>query len=714
MIIAPRLIRPAPDADGRFRTFMPNGFFRPLIIRTSFFITCFLLFIPFSAYPDVLPSVIDMPETIRVQGKEVALKNLNNPLLKDQANLTKHIREGGEVYFKNCFLCHGDLMDGRGLFGDRFFPPPADFTHSVSVVTLPQSYAYWRIMKGGPGLPDKFSPWDSSMPAWENQLSTEEIWKVILFIYATAKEKKESITPAFPSDPTLERGKQIYAQKCSWCHGDSGKGDGLSAAFSSPRPRNFTKSHIKIRSTVFGKIPTDQDIFDMITKGLPGTTMPGWKHLAVSDRWSLVLYLKSLGRKFKRFKEKEKVHEPVFIPDLPPFTLESLASGKKLFLQTCSGCHGVMGRSDGASNKKVVDIASDSIWPRNLNKPWTFRRGYSRKQLFMTLRTGLSTTAMPRFSKRIFSDPQIWDIVNYVQTLSPPQKPAVKRILHVKKVAGELPLNPQDPVWNSVESNFIPLGGQILDKEKLYFPTVDNLMVQAIHNGDEIAINLHWDDPSYDPILAVLTKVKESPAPPLPEHLRADEPEEIKFQKPKPQEFPDAIAVQFPVNLDINGQKPYFLNGDPEHMVNLWKWESSQNKTFEMNATGLDKWSLQRKESQQVISESVYRYGRYFLVMKRKLVSADKKIDIQFPQGIKIPIAFNIWDGSQGEKETKKAISSWFEMILEKGLPSINKNISLLNQNTSILNPEMPAFDLDIPSMDQTDQALIQEETLLE
>jgi len=85
-----------------------------------------------------------------------------------------------------------------------------------------------------------------------------------------------------------------------------------------------------------------------------------------------------------------------------------------------------------------------------------------------------------------------------------------------------------------------------------------------------------------------------------------------------------------------------------------------------MNATGLDQWRLQPKESQRVVSETVYRYGRYFLVMKRKLVTVDKTIDIQFPQGIKIPIAFNVWDGSQGEKGTKKAISSWFEMILEQ------------------------------------------------
>ena len=670
MIIASPEIKSIGKSRVQVRKLYPKDCVRQLKICAAFFVACVLLFLPSWALTETLPSTSDMPDTIRVRGKEVALKNLKNPLTGDPANLAQHIREGGNVYFKKCFLCHGDLMDGQGLFGDRFFPAPADFTHPASVITLPESYAYWRIMKGGRGLPDKFSPWDSSMPAWEDQLSEEEVWKVILFIYATAKEKKITITPAFPPQPTVEQGKQIYAQKCSWCHGETGKGDGPSAAYSSPWPRNFTKSHIKIRSTPFGKIPTDQDIFDMISYGLPGTTMPEWQHLPVSDRWSLVLYLKSLGEKFAKFKEKGKVHKPIIVPDPPPFALESLASGKELFLQNCSGCHGVMGRSDGPSTRKVVDLASNAIWPRNLSKPWTFRRGNSRKQIFMTLRTGLSTTAMPQFSTRVFDDQQIWDIVNYVQTLSPPQKPVVTKTLKVKKVSGELPLNPRDPVWKTVESHFFPLGGQIIDKEKLYYPTVDNISVKAIHNGDEIAINLSWDDPSYDPVLAVLTKVKESPPPALPEHLRADnetvnEPKKSKPIRPEPQEFPDAIAVQFPVSLNASGQKPYFLNGDSGHPVSLWKWESTRNKMSEMNATGLDKWRLKPEENQQVVSESAYRYGRYFLVMKRKLITADKKSDIQFQPGVKIPIAFNVWDGTQGEQGTKKAISSWFEMVLE-------------------------------------------------
>lgn len=627
----------------------------------------FSLPVSFPAY--ALPATPVAPKSITVKGKKVSLKNLKNPFRKDKANLSKNIHDGGVVYFKKCFFCHGDHLNGKGIFGDRFFPPPADFTHSKSVTTLPESYAYWRIMKGGQGLPDKFSPWDSSMPAWENQLTEDQVWKVILYIYATVPEKKNAAKNAVTSKPSLKRGKELHHEKCSYCHGYTGKGDGPSARYSSPQPRNFTKSHIKIRSTVFGKIPTDQDIFDRITLGMTGTTMPGWGHLSESDRWSLVLYLKSLGRKYKRFAKKGKKHAPIVVSNPPAsFSLKSLATGKKLFLQNCSGCHGVKGRSDGASTYKIVDLDSDAIWPRNLSKPWNFRRGNSRKQLFMTLRTGFSTTSMPRFSKRIFTDQQVWDVVNYVQTLSAPKKPIIKKLIKVKHIAGKIPTTPEDSLWKGIESFYIPLGGQVIDKHKSYFPTVENVTMKAVHNNDEISIYIHWDDPTADPILAKTASVKVSPPPPLPPELRGEEEKtETKEvdEEQQAEEFPDALAVQFPSSLDKNGKRPYFLNGDSKHPVNLWKWQSHPNKTTEMNATGLTQWTVQPKNNQKVASKITYRYGRYHLVLKRKLKTKDVKNDIQFKKTVKIPIAINVWDGFQDKEETKKAISSWFEMKLE-------------------------------------------------
>ena len=48
-------------------------------------------------------------------------------------------------------------------------------------------------MKGGKGLPEKFEPWNSAMPAWEDILNQEEAWKTILYIYETVKERRQHL-----------------------------------------------------------------------------------------------------------------------------------------------------------------------------------------------------------------------------------------------------------------------------------------------------------------------------------------------------------------------------------------------------------------------------------------------------------------------------------------------------------------------------------------
>ncbi|MCH7490370.1 MAG: cytochrome c, partial [Gemmatimonadetes bacterium] len=42
---------------------------------------------------------------------------------------------------------------------------------------------FWRIAKGGPGLPPEGTPWNSAMPIWEDFLTEDEIWAVIIFLY---------------------------------------------------------------------------------------------------------------------------------------------------------------------------------------------------------------------------------------------------------------------------------------------------------------------------------------------------------------------------------------------------------------------------------------------------------------------------------------------------------------------------------------------------
>jgi len=123
------------------------------------------------------------PQQVNVRGKNIPLIGLENPLRKDSAKVPQYIAEGKVIYFQNCFFCHGDNLDGGGHFAQGFIPPPANFVDVGTIAQLQESYVFWRIAKGGPGLPPESHPWNSAMPVWENFLSEEDIWKVVMYIY---------------------------------------------------------------------------------------------------------------------------------------------------------------------------------------------------------------------------------------------------------------------------------------------------------------------------------------------------------------------------------------------------------------------------------------------------------------------------------------------------------------------------------------------------
>ena len=99
--------------------------------------------------------------------------------------------------------------------------------------------------------------------------------------------------------PDLEAGRAAYQVSCARCHGAAGQADGPDAKRFYPRPRYLTKGVYKFRSTASGTPPTDDDLFETIARGLPGSNMPDWPHLDEATRWHVVEYLKSLAPIFQ-------------------------------------------------------------------------------------------------------------------------------------------------------------------------------------------------------------------------------------------------------------------------------------------------------------------------------------------------------------------------------------------------------------------------------
>jgi mono/diheme cytochrome c family protein len=130
------------------------------------------------------------PASVDFKGKRLNLKEVTvNPLRTDEAHLAENIEQGRIVYYKNCFFCHGDALNGNGHFAKGFNPQPANFQDPGTIAQLSESFLFWRIAKGGPGLPDASAPWDSAMPVWENFLNENEIWQVILYLYQRTDQK---------------------------------------------------------------------------------------------------------------------------------------------------------------------------------------------------------------------------------------------------------------------------------------------------------------------------------------------------------------------------------------------------------------------------------------------------------------------------------------------------------------------------------------------
>ncbi len=129
------------------------------------------------------------PNEMDFKGKTIKVLGLENPLRKDTANLPKHIEEGKRIYYQNCFYCHGDDLDGKGHFAEAFNPVPLPFRGTDTIAQLPESFVFWRVAKGWKALPPGSTPWDSAMPAFEDILTEEEVWKAVLFIYEASGNK---------------------------------------------------------------------------------------------------------------------------------------------------------------------------------------------------------------------------------------------------------------------------------------------------------------------------------------------------------------------------------------------------------------------------------------------------------------------------------------------------------------------------------------------
>jgi cytochrome c oxidase cbb3-type subunit 2 len=236
-------------------------------------------------------------------------------------------------------------------------------------------------------------------------------------------------------------GKKDYRRWCVGCHGPLGDGNGENAPWIDPKPRDFVGATFKCRSTPTGTLPTDQDLYNAITRGFYNSNMPHWDALPDQTRADLVAYIKTFSPRWKA----EKPGDPINIPAEPPVTMQSITHGAELFQKMeCWKCHGQQGRGDGPSAATLTDSKDQPIRPYDFaaaTDDSRFKCGSTNQDVYRIFMTGLDGTPMPSFAD-VIQPNDAWDLVHFLRTLQVHRKSKENDALEA--AGGKIPVAASD------------------------------------------------------------------------------------------------------------------------------------------------------------------------------------------------------------------------------------------------------------------------------
>ena len=203
----------------------------------------------------------------------------------------------------------------------------------------------------------------------------------------------------------------IYAESCSVCHGDDGRGAVWGQASLAVPPRNFRTEASRLELS-------RERMIASVAAGRPGTPMPGFStQLNIEEISAVVDYIRGNFM----FPEQQNPPKQALLPGnteygpIGPGTTQEpqpesysgdVGNGALLYAENCVACHGANGQGDGPRAYFIFPK------PRNFHDPST-RQYLTRRNLYNGIKFGVVGKEMPAWGK-VWSDEQIADVAEYV------------------------------------------------------------------------------------------------------------------------------------------------------------------------------------------------------------------------------------------------------------------------------------------------------------
>lgn len=419
-------------------------------------------------------------------------------------------------------------------------------------------------------------------------------------------------------------------------------------------------------------LPTDEDLLKTVSQGIPGTAMFAFSEvLSEAERRTVVSYVKFLTPGFKNAAPitPDKLLKISVPPDLSP---ELVAEGKIIYGKFgCDKCHGPRGGGDGPSAPTLTDTSGDPF-PAAAFSGGVYKSGGQPADLYRTFLTGMAGTPMPSFQQALTNEREAWALVYYTLSFAPGgAKPiaGTNRPLEVVPVGDAAALtNPDSAAWNDIAPIDVYLRPLWYRNNYPIF-----VRVRAASAGGRIGILAEWDDATNDsaadneqsfadgaamqfaltekmPFIAMGDRTAQG----LCEiwHWRADR----QLAADKGRAATRADAYPHVLADPYRGLPDYSAARDAGNILTDLK--SADRPAHSLNASGLGTLTARPGAEHRVDSRGRWKDGVYRVVFSSLLKPSDLKREADFTKA-KIPVAFAIWDGHNGDRNGTKLVSQW-------------------------------------------------------